>query len=74
VVTTKDGTMLTCIPHVFSSVLAPQQCRWLLIDSLGSQYAGPAVSDDPSIGPLADRVSEWWEARKELLHTQMTPA
>jgi hypothetical protein len=70
VVTTKDGTVLTCIPHAISGVLAPYHWRWLLIDRVGSQYIGPAISDDPALGSLAERVSEWWEAWKELSRVQ----
>jgi hypothetical protein len=66
VVTTIDGTILTCIPHVTDGVLAPLQWRWLLIDSSGSQYIGPAINDDPALGSLASRISAWWEALKEL--------
>ena len=65
-VTTKDGTVLTCLPHATKGILAPQQWRWLLIDAFGAQYVGPAINDDSALGTLPDRISEWWEARKEL--------
>jgi hypothetical protein len=66
VVTTKDGTVLTCMPHATDGVLTPHHWRWLLIDQSGTQFIGPAINDDPSLGSLANRVSEWWDANKEL--------
>jgi hypothetical protein len=49
-----------------SGVITPYHWRWVLIDYRGSQYVGPAINDDPALGSLAERVSDWWEARKEL--------
>jgi len=73
VVTTNDGTVLSCIPHATGGALAPVQWRWLVIDCTGMRYVGPAINDDPALGSLAQRVSDWWDARKELLTRGMTP-
>jgi len=67
VVTTKDGTVLTCIPHAINGVLTPRHWRWILIDQRGSQYVGPAIDNDRQRGSLAKRVSDWWDARYELM-------
>jgi hypothetical protein len=67
VVTTKDGTVLTCIPHLINGALTPDHWRWVLIDRRGEQYVGPAIDNDPARGSLAQRVSDWWEARNELV-------
>jgi hypothetical protein len=72
VVTTRDGTVLTCIPHATGGLLTPVHWRWLLIDRAGAQYVGPAINDDPALGSLPQRVSEWWEAHQELRRVRMT--
>jgi hypothetical protein len=74
VITTEDGSVLQCIPHLTDErLLAPSQWRWLLIEESGVAHVGPAINDDPLLGTLAERISAWWEARKELSYLRPGP-
>jgi hypothetical protein len=65
-----DGVVLRCVPHPAGGILSPEQWRWMVLDESGNRHIGPAVNDDPALGPIPDRIAAWWEAEKELAKQQ----
>lgn len=61
IVTTDDGTMFRCS---LSALAREGEPRWVLLDSRGSQFIGPPVTEDRSPAAVRKQISEWWAARK----------
>jgi len=63
VVTAADGTKFRCSLGALGRETEP---RWILLDSHGTQYIGPAVESDKSREAVERLVSAWWESAKIL--------
>jgi len=56
-----DGTRFRCSLAALGRETEP---RWILLDTNGAQYVGPAVEPDKSHEAVERLISAWWEDAK----------